>query len=221
MGNQLTLLQSGGYFSNAVPSPNLLPALIPPGATQYPVEARVRSYFAVNCAYCHQSGGSGPSWDGRPQLTLAQTGLISGSAGIVLNTGDELVVPGDTTHSIVLSRMMVTNGYSRMPPLASSELDQTDIALVENWINNILPAEQTYDQWHLAQFNAPMPPGGDENLDSDGSGQTNELKYLTGTNPLNGSVFAPSINIFGGNATVSFYVPENRSVFIQTSTSIL
>ncbi len=221
IGNQLTLLQNGGYFSNPVPSPNLLPALVPPNATQYPVEARVRSYFAVNCAYCHQAGGSGPSWDGRPQLTLAQTGLISGSAGIVLNAGDELVVPGDTTHSIVLSRMMGANGYSRMPPLASSELDQTDIALVEAWINNTLPGEQTYDQWHQSQFGAPTPPSGDENGDSDGTGQTNYLKFLAGINPRNGSVFAPSVSLAGGNAILSFNVPANRSVFVETSTDLL
>jgi glucose/arabinose dehydrogenase/mono/diheme cytochrome c family protein len=221
-GNQLTLLQTGGYFSNAVPSPNLLPRMLQPSETNYPIEARVRSYFAVNCAYCHQSGGTGPSWDGRPQLTLAQTGLIGGTASIVLNTGDQLVVPGDTVHSIVLSRMMVANGYSRMPPLASSELDQTDIALIQQWIANTLPAEQTYDQWHQAQFHAPTPAGGDEYTDADGTGQTNYLKFLAGLNPLNGSnIFLPAISISGGNISVSFNVPANRSVFVQTSTDLV
>ena len=220
IGNQLTLLQFAGYFSNTIPSPNLLPAYVQPDATQYPVEARVRSYFAVNCAYCHQAGGSGPSWDGRPQLTLAQTGLISGSANIVLNSGDELVAPGDTAHSIVLSRVMAANGYSRMPPLASNELDQTDIALLQNWIINTLPAEQTYDQWHQAMFNAPTPPGGDQNADADGTGQSNQLKYLAGINPLNGALFAPGITLTGGNIKISFNVPANRSVFVQTSTDL-
>jgi glucose/arabinose dehydrogenase/mono/diheme cytochrome c family protein len=221
IGNQLTLLQTGGYFSNTVPSPNLLPAYVQPNATQYPVEARVRSYFAVNCAYCHQAGGSGPSWDGRPQLTLAQTGLISGSAAIVLNPGDELVVPGDITHSIVYSRITAANGYSRMPALATTELDQTDIALLQSWITQTLPSEQTYDQWHQAEFNAPTPTPSDQNLDSDGTGQTNYLKFLAGLNPLNGGIFSPGVSISGGNASVSFNVPANRSVFVDVSTDLV
>lgn len=221
-GNQLSLLQSGGYFSNTVPSPNLLPSLLQPGETQYPVEARIRSYLAVNCAYCHQAGGSGPSFDARPQLTLAQTGLVSGSATIVLNPGDELIDPGDTTNSIVLSRMMVTNGYSRMPPLASNELDQTDIALMQQWITNTLPTEQTYNQWHQTEFNAPTPAGGDQNADYDGTGQTNYLKYLAGLNPLDASsIFRPQISLSGGNASVSFNVPANVSVFVETSTDLV
>jgi mono/diheme cytochrome c family protein len=221
VGNQLTLLQQGGYFSNTVPSANLLPRFLQPTETSYPVEARVRSYLAVNCAYCHQAGGSGPSFDARPQLTLAQTGLINGAAQTVLNPGDELVAPGSLSHSILLSRIMVDNGYARMPPLASTELDQADIALVENWIDNTLPAEQTYSQWHQTMFGAPAPSPSDQNADSDGSGQTNYLKYLAGINPLNGSVFSPEVSYTNGSASVSFNVPANRSVIISKSTDLV
>ena len=220
-GNQLTLLQEGGYFSNTVPSPNLLPSFLQPSQTSYPVEARIRSYLAVNCAYCHQAGGTGPSFDARPQLTLAQTGLINGPAQTVLNSGDELIVPGSPNNSIVLSRMILANGYSRMPPLASTELDQTDIALMEEWIDNTLPTEQTYSQWHQTVFGVPAPSPSDQNSDSDGSGQTNYLKYLTGINPLNGNVFSPSVSFSNGNAMVSFNVPANRSVFVSTSTNLV
>ena len=70
-----------------------------------------------------------------PELTLAQTGLINGNAA---NNGgnplNKLIVPGDTAHSIVLNRMAVTNGFTRMPPIATNELDQTNIALVTDWI---------------------------------------------------------------------------------------
>ena len=116
---------------------------------------------------------------------------------------------------------MVANGYPRMPPLASTELDQTDIALVENWIDNTLPGEQTYSQWHQTMFGAPAPSPSDQNADSDGSGQTNYLKYLAGINPLNGSVFSPGISYVNGSATVSFNVPANRSVFVSTSTDLI
>ncbi|WP_230685845.1 hypothetical protein, partial [Streptococcus pneumoniae] len=52
-----------------------------PEETQFPLEQRARSYFAVNCSYCHQSGGSVSGfWDGREHLKLEQTGLINGIA---------------------------------------------------------------------------------------------------------------------------------------------
>ena len=61
-----------------IPSP---PSHATSGRTKpsIPLEQRARSYFAVNCAYCHQAGGSvGGFWDGRAHLTLEQTGLING-----------------------------------------------------------------------------------------------------------------------------------------------
>ena len=145
-GNQLTLLHSAGYFANAPGSPNVLPRHLRPDETAYPVEARARSYLAVNCAYCHKDGGTAApaAWDGRPEITLDATGLIYGAAS---NNGgssaNRLIVPGDTTHSIVLNRMAVANGFTRMPPLGSSELDQMNIALITEWIATSLPSRQT------------------------------------------------------------------------------
>jgi hypothetical protein len=52
-GNQIDLLHNHGYFSNIPESSNLLPRHLHPNETQYPLEARVRSYLAVNCSYCH------------------------------------------------------------------------------------------------------------------------------------------------------------------------
>jgi hypothetical protein len=119
-GNQLTVLQQAGYFSNNPASPNLLPRHLRPDESAYSVEARVRSYLAVNCSYCHKAGGTAnASWDGRPELTLEETGLVNGEAAN--NGGDpanKLVVPGDTAHSIMLNRVAVTN-FSRLGSTAS------------------------------------------------------------------------------------------------------
>jgi uncharacterized repeat protein (TIGR03806 family) len=218
-GNQLTLLQTAGYFANTPDSPNLLPRHLRPDETGFPVEARVRSYLAVNCAYCHQSGGTAAPavWDGRPELTLAQTGLINGAASNNGgNSANKLIVPGDTLHSIVLNRIAVTNGFTRMPPLASSELDQASIALVTDWIANALPAQQTYAQWRLAQFGDDTSAEGAPDFDADSDGQTNSLEFLALTGPMNGASFtAPLVTTSAGNVSVSFDVPENRSAFIE------
>jgi uncharacterized repeat protein (TIGR03806 family) len=221
-GNQLSVLQGAGYFSNVPESPNVLPRHLRPEETTYPVEARVRSYLAVNCAYCHKAGGTAAPavWDGRPELTLDSTGLINGNA--TNNGGDpanKLVVPGDTAHSIVLNRIAVTNGFTRMPPLASSELDQANIALVTDWIVNALPGRQTYAAWRLEKFGSSVSPEGEPTADPDGDGLNNNGEFLAQTSPLNGGSFlSTQLATGGGMVTMSFNVPANRSALIETTT---
>lgn len=223
-GNQLQLLHSGGYFSNTPDSPNVLPRHLRPDEVGYPVEARVRSYIAVNCAYCHRADGtvSGANWDGRPELTLADTQLINGA---VVNNGgnpdNKLVVPGDIVHSVVLNRIAVANGFSRMPPLASNELDQTSIDLVTDWIANYLPTRQTYDEWRLANFGSSSSPQGEPDFDADGDRVRNDSEFVSGTNPLDSSSFLTAeFSTDGTSATVTFNVPENRSAFVETCTDL-
>ena len=220
-GNQIDLLRVGAYFTNTTESPNVLPRHLRPDETGWPLEARVRSYFAVNCAYCHAgAAGTAPTqWDGRPQLTLAQTGLINGTASA--NGGDpanKLIVPGDTAHSIVLSRIAVTNGFSRMPPLASSETDPAGIALLTAWITQSLPNRQTYADWRLAQFGSAASPDGDPAFDADGDGRSNQDEFLAGTNPKSSaSYLTPQLGASGMNLTYGFSIPANRSFQIETS----
>lgn len=222
-GNQIALLQDGGCFANAPESPNLLPRHLRPGETQYPLEARVRSYLEVNCAYCHKAGGSAPSgWDGRTELTLDQTGLINGTA--VNNGGDplnKLVVPGDTLHSIVLNRMAASNGFTRMPPLGSAEIDATNVALVTEWILSALPARQTYNDWRFAQFGSTNSPDGAPGFDYDGDGHSNQQEYLFGSNPL-AATNVPFLGVepAGSNVAVRFGAPANRSVQVEASTNL-
>jgi hypothetical protein len=209
--------------SNTPDSPNILPRHIRSNETAYPVETRVRSYLAVNCAYCHQQGGTGNGiWDGRAHLTLAQTLLVNGA---VENNGgnpaNRLVVPGDTAHSVVYNRVAAANGFTRMPPLATSELDQTNIALLQNWITATLPTRQSYDQWRLSMFGSSTSPNGDPAADPDYDGCTNYTEFLGLTNPLNSASFlVPQIAAGFGNISVSFTTPANRSAYVETSTDL-
>jgi len=219
-GNQLTLLRDAGYFSNVPESPNLLPRHLRPDETAFPIEARVRSYLAVNCANCHLPGGTAPpSWDGRESITLAQTLLLHGAA--VNNNGNplnQLIVPGDTTHSIVLNRVATTNGFTRMPPLGSNELDQSAIALLAEWIG-ALPARQSYADWRLAQFGSSNSAEGAPAFDADGDGLNNENEFLAGTAPRNGGNFlSPQ---FSTGSALSFSIPVNRSWQVERSTDFI
>lgn len=220
-GNQLSLLSDAGYFSNSIESPWLLPRHVGAGETGYSLEARVRSYLDVNCANCHRDGGTAtPSWDGRAHLTLAQTQVINGNASNNNgSTDNRLIVPGDTTHSIILNRIAVTNGFTRMPPLGSNELDQASIALLTQWINTALPARQTYYQWRLAQFQSDDSSESEPGADADADGADNYNEYLAGTDPRSGaSLLAPE---FTSPGTLRFALPDNRPWQIETSTDLL
>jgi uncharacterized repeat protein (TIGR03806 family) len=223
-GNQLTVLRNAGYLANDPGSPNILPRHVRPDETDYSLESRVRSYLAVNCAYCHQEGGTvaGANWDGSAHLTLAETGLIDGEAEN--NGGNPLnkyIVRGDATHSIVLNRMAVTNGFTRMPPLGSTELDQTNIALVQEWITQSLPERQTYDEWRFAEFGSSSSSEGTASSDPDGDGQTNEQEFVANTDPLNPASFLTStLSVDGTTITLTFNVPEGRSAWIETSSDL-
>ena len=222
IGNQIALLEGHGFLTNSAGSPNVLPRHVRPDETGYSVEGRARSYFAVNCANCHRPGGTATpaAWDGRAHVTLAQTGLINGAA--INNRGNplnKLVVPGDTAHSVVLNRMAVTNGFTRMPPLASNELDATNIALVTDWITNSLPSRQTYQQWRQQHFGNTTSPEGEPGIDAEGDGMTNEAECIAGTNPLRGDSAFRLIPITIGQIRIlQFNLPANRSFRIERTT---
>ena len=224
VSNQLTLLQLAGYFSNTPEPPNLLPRHLRADETQFPVEARVRSYLAVNCANCHAAGlNIAPaSWDAGAHLPLADTLLINGPAtqngG---NAANRLIVPGDTAHSIVLNRVAATNGFTRMPPLGSNELDATGIALLTEWITTALPARQSYADWRLANFGSASSPEGVPDFDADSDGSVNAQEFLAGTAPHDGGSFLlPQPTAAGSSVTLDFSLPANRSWQIETSADL-
>jgi uncharacterized repeat protein (TIGR03806 family) len=220
-GNQLSTLYSQGFLTNHPGSPNLLPRHVGPAESAYSIEARVRSYLAVNCAYCHKSGGTAPaSWDGRAELTLTQTTLVNGSA---TNNGgnplNKLVVPGSTANSILLHRAAATGGFNRMPPLGSNVIDSANVALLTNWINGELATRQTYDAWRSSNFEPDNDPAGAPTQDPDGDGITNQDEFLAATDPRNGSsALRPQIS--GHPPVLGFELPANRSFLIKTSNTL-
>ncbi len=225
-GNQLDLLAAHDFLTSSLPSTNLLPQMHDPSDAEVSVEARVRSYLDVNCAYCHRPGGpqGAAAWDARAHLTLEQTGLILGGA---INNGgnpeNKLVVPGDTAHSVLLNRLAASNGFTRMPPLGSTELDAAGIALVTEWIANRLPQNRTYDAWRLEQFGSAASPEGEPGADPDGDGQTNSAEWAADTQPRQGgsSFLVTPAPAPGGAITLTFSVPENHRWQVTQSTDLL
>lgn len=219
-GNQLSLLEDHGFFSNNVPSTNLLPRHVRLDETAFPLEARARSWLAVNCSYCHMPGTGNPaSFDLRAHLSLAQTGIINGTASN--NGGDplnRLIVPGHLARSIIYNRSGALNGFTRMPPLATSEVDQPALDVMADWIDEALPSRQSYSDWRTFWFQSGVSAEGESTADPDKDGVTNGTEFLAMTNPLSGIGFlSPQVARTGTNASLTFTLPANRSAIIETS----
>ncbi|MCB1100813.1 MAG: PQQ-dependent sugar dehydrogenase, partial [Kiritimatiellae bacterium] len=220
--NLIHLLEVAGYTSNGLGDPAELPRHIGPDETEYSLEARARSYLSVNVGYCHMgAAGSVPgAWDGRAFVKLFDTGMILGEAGSNGgNPANKYIVPGDVDHSIIWNRMGESNGFSRMPPLATYELDHTNIALIRDWIVNELPARQSYEQWQIAHFGTTNAPGSGRGDDPDGDHSVNEEEFLAYTSPTN--EFDAWSGIMGSDSMGAIVGHDlgNRQVTIEISTN--
>lgn len=223
-GNFLTLLEDCRYLDELPDPPAELPKHVAADQTEYSLGARVRSYLDVNCAYCHQDPGIEPlSWRGNLDLNIAQTGLINGLAsGGTQHPDDRLVVPGEPARSILLNRAAAANGYTRMPPLATNEIDEVNAQLLTDWINLEASELTDYAAWRLDQFGNGNSPEGEPSADPDGDGESNQREWITLTNPNDGADFLVAlISHDGSHVEITLPGRSNRSVVVQRSVDLL
>jgi len=218
-GNFISLLDQAGYTSNSLGDPAQLPRHVRPDETEYSLEVRARSYLAVNCGYCH-TGPQSPvpgAWDGRAFVKLDQTGTILAPASS--DGGDpanRLIVPADVDHSIIWNRIAATNGFSRMPPLGTTELDDANIQLLADWILGELPTRELFAQWQVIHFLSTNAPNAAPGADPDHDGSNNEEEFLTYTDPTNAaSYWTGWIDTDGVTHDLA-----NRHVTVEISTNL-
>ena len=107
-----------------------------------------------------------------------------------------------------------------MPPLATSVLNQGAIDLILAWITGSVTNYQTYADWQLSQFGSPNAPGSRPEEDADSDGASNELEYLTGTNPLlPGDGWGVRVAMVGANVQLQYSRIANRGFEVQWSTN--
>jgi hypothetical protein len=147
------------------------------------------------------------------------TGLIE---RLPLNDGGDsnrrLIEPGDVDLSVLLSRISETHGFTRMPPIATSELDQDGIDLITEWIDSVSTG---FLMWQDTVFNDPESPIADGNSDPDFDGISNTLEYLVSTDALNaGSVWQIESEVESEFVSLTIAVTQNRSYTVETSTDL-
>src|SRR5690606_33543884 len=78
--NQIEALATAGYLEGVGQSVHTLRRHPSLDDESWSREARVRSYLAANCMFCHNPEGlDRAQWDGRSHIPISQTGIINGA----------------------------------------------------------------------------------------------------------------------------------------------
>ena len=120
------------------PPPPVTP--LPALTSDAPVTDRARAYLHSNCSQCHRPDApSGrANIDLRFDIPFAEVGICDKGprAGDLGLADARLLVPGDPARSILSARMH-TLGSTRMPGLASAIVDDSGVALIDEWISSL------------------------------------------------------------------------------------
>jgi uncharacterized repeat protein (TIGR03806 family) len=214
--NQIQAMSDSGYFTAGVTNRNLLPSLAAPTDSNSSLEFRARSYLNANCAQCHQRFGWGfGNWDARIGTPFTEAGLITPEIGDY-GYPEQMIIPGDPNNTLLLQRMKGDDWGQRMPPLATSLLDQSGIDLITEWVNS-LPNRQSFAEWQ-----AQNSVDGDGSYDSDGDSASNYQEYLAGTDPNNSlSLWKSTLLELPDTLELDFSHLSNRVYEVQWSTNLL
>jgi uncharacterized repeat protein (TIGR03806 family) len=138
--NQLSKLISIGYLENNLPQ--TIVSVVDYEDTAQPLNLRMRSYFDVNCAHCHQDGGYGSFYVMRFAFNKTTNPVNLGicmTANHVVpgNRATEIVKPFDINRSLLYYRVSTNDPYYRMPFLGRTIRDEEGIQLITDWINSL------------------------------------------------------------------------------------
>ena len=184
--NQLHAMDRAGKLSPSLTkSVDQLPSLASADNEDASLAFRVRSYLASNCEACHEkiTSRSRLRWNATLEVSTEETFLIHEAPYNPMGIPDaRLIHRFDPTKSILLERIR-RNGIERMPPLGSSEIDETAVNLIKRWITEDLSKPQSFTEWVHAFFRTVEDPDSIAFLDSDGDGNSNFVEFLTQTDP--------------------------------------
>jgi uncharacterized repeat protein (TIGR03806 family) len=139
ISNQLKTFDHIGLLAKPLGKPvdQLVAYPDPYGTTA--LEQRARAYLHSNCSNCHRPKGPGlGNMDLRfgTAFTDTKTCNVTPAAGDLGVTGAKLLAPGMPATSI-LSLRPHSPAANRMPPLASSRVDEPGVKVLDDWIRSI------------------------------------------------------------------------------------
>ncbi|KCZ50611.1 SO2930 family diheme c-type cytochrome [Hyphomonas pacifica] len=141
--NQLTDWQTRGILDGVPARPPAVPDV---WDVSLPIEGRARAYLDINCAHCHKADGSASNsglfldWNEQTPVTYGvgkhptAAGRGSGGRRIVID-------PGHPETSILSFRMASDEAGIAMPELGRSVVDERGLAIVNEWIASLEPAQ--------------------------------------------------------------------------------
>lgn len=135
-GDQVARLTAQGLFKEKLPT---VSPLVAAHDTSQPLEARARSYLALNCSTCHRKQGGGTA-NFNFDLTLplgenlyVDASPAQGDFGIA---DPRVVAPGDPLRSVLVYRML-KSGAGHMPQFGARVVDSRGIQLLREWIRSL------------------------------------------------------------------------------------
>jgi uncharacterized repeat protein (TIGR03806 family) len=113
-----------------------------PLTPQYNLEQRARDYLAVNCAHCHQRGGSGDTsglFLDAEETDVTRLGLCKPPVAAGRGTGGHRfsIQPGNPEQSILSYRIFSDEVGVLMPEVGRSLVHQEGLELVNAWIRQM------------------------------------------------------------------------------------
>ncbi|WP_035614089.1 PQQ-dependent sugar dehydrogenase [Haloferula sp. BvORR071] len=223
-GNLIQLLSDAGYLDGLNASPATLAKHPAGNDSAYSLEARARAWLDVNCSYCHMAGGTAPAnFDVRAQVPLFSTNTvgITPTSG-ALHPDDKLISLGQEERSVLIHRASARNGYSRMPPLATSVIDPAGVQLLKDWIESMSSSRQSLTAWTAEKLGALPPADQMANADPDGDGRNNQQEFLEHTDPLTADrSSAPGVALQNGDTLqLEFPALPGRGQILQSSPNL-
>jgi hypothetical protein len=223
-GNLVKLLSDAGYLDGLTEDVATLPKHPAGDDAAYSLEARARAWLEVNCSYCHMAGGTAPAnFDVRAQVPLFSTNTVgvTPTSG-ALDPDDKLIAPGQEERTVLIHRAAGRNGYSRMPPLATSVVDAAGVQLLKDWVESLDGRRQSFAAWTAARLGGRPVEEQAAGADPDGDGRDNAREFLEQTDPLAGDrAYAPGVEMVGGNLQLGFPPLPGRGLILQGSENLV
>ena len=138
--NQLSTLHAIAAI-DSLPAPEL--TLADPADSTQTLDSRARSYLHTNCSSCHRPGGpANVDIDFRYTTPFAEMALcnVSVKNDSLGQSDPKRLVPGSAAESLFIQRMDRLDD-KRMPPLASTMIDQEGVRLLSDWVNSLQGCE--------------------------------------------------------------------------------